>query len=134
MIDSGRVIAEGTSDELKRMVGGERIEIAVARHGNLERAQEVLGRHAPAGEAVSVDPKARRVSVLAPGGASSLAEVVRDLDAAEVQLDDLSLRRPTLDDVFLALTGRGTEATEEADPGEDIVEMQVEHGVQGSRR
>jgi ABC-2 type transport system ATP-binding protein len=133
VIDSGRVIAEGTSDELKRMVGGERIEIAVARHGSLERAQEVLGRHAPAGEAVHVDAGARRVSVSAPGGASSLAEVVRDLDVAEVELEDLSLRRPTLDDVFLALTGRDAEATAEEDSGEEAVGVGAERRARRSR-
>jgi ABC-2 type transport system ATP-binding protein len=114
VIDSGRVIAEGTSDELKRRVGGERIELTVARHGSLDRAREVLGRHTSGVEAVHVDELARRVSAPTPGGAGSVVEVVRDLDAAEVELDDLGLRRPTLDDVFLALTGRGTEAALEA--------------------
>jgi ABC-2 type transport system ATP-binding protein len=128
VIDGGRVIAEGTSDELKRQVGGERIELTVTRHGNLERALEVLGRHSPAGEAVHVDTEARRMSVPTLAGASGLAEVVRDLDAAEVQLDDLSLRRPTLDDVFLALTGREVEAAVEEDAGADAA------GIKGTPR
>ena len=106
VIDGGRVIAEGTSDELKRQVGGERIELTVARHGSLARAKEVLGRHAGGGDAVHIEPDACRVSIPAPAGASSLADVVRELDVAEVQIEDLGLRRPTLDDVFLALTGR----------------------------
>jgi ABC-2 type transport system ATP-binding protein len=110
VIDTGRVIAEGTSDELKQQVGGERIELTVARHDSLERAREVLGRHAPRERAVHVEADTRRMSIPAPEGASRLADVVRDLDAAEVRIDDLGMRRPTLDDVFLALTGRGVEA------------------------
>ncbi len=110
VIDTGKVIAEGTSDELKQQVGGERIELTVARHGSLEHAREVLGRRAPGENTVHVEADTRRLSIPAPEGASSLADVVRELDAAEVQIDDLGMRRPTLDDVFLALTGRGVEA------------------------
>jgi ABC-2 type transport system ATP-binding protein len=115
VIDRGRVIAEGTADDLKRQVGGERVELtvardgAVARDGGLARAREVLGRHAADGE-VHVDEEARRVSIPAADGARSLVDVLRELDAAEVELEDLALRRPTLDDVFLALTGHGAEA------------------------
>ncbi len=110
VIDTGRVIAEGTSDELKQQVGGERIELTVARHGNLEHAREVLSRRASGENEVHVETDMRRLSIPAPEGASSLADVVRELDAAEVQIEDLGMRRPTLDDVFLTLTGRGVEA------------------------
>jgi len=109
VIDSGRVIAEGTSDELKRLVGGERIELTVTSHDSLDRAREVLGRHIPQGESVQVEEGARRVSAPVEGGAGRLVDVVRELDAAEVALDDLALRRPTLDDVFLSLTGHEAE-------------------------
>jgi ABC-2 type transport system ATP-binding protein len=109
VIDRGMVIAEGTSDELKRRVGGERIELTVARNGSLDRAREVLSRYALEGEAVQVEAGVRILSAPARGGAGCLADVVRDLDAAEVDLDDLAVRRPTLDDVFLALTGHGAE-------------------------
>jgi ABC-2 type transport system ATP-binding protein len=110
VIDSGRVIAEGTADELKGQVGGERVELTVARGGEdgLVRARAVLERHAPGAE-VRVDAEVRGVSVPIEGGARRLVDVVRDLDAAEVELEDLALRRPTLDDVFLALTGHGAE-------------------------
>jgi ABC-2 type transport system ATP-binding protein len=111
VIDSGRVIAEGTSDELKRRVGGERLELTVARHASLERASEVLGAQV-AGE-VHVDELARRVSAPVEGGAGRLADVVRALDGADVELDELGLHRPTLDDVFLALTGREAEVAVE---------------------
>lgn len=117
VIDSGRVIAEGTSDELKQRVGGERIELTVAREGSVERAREVLSRHAGGREAVHVETDVRRLSVPAPTGAGGLADVVRELDAAQVPIDDLGLRRPTLDDVFLALTGRAAASAEEAYEG-----------------
>ncbi len=109
VIDSGTVIAEGTADELKRRVGGERIELTVARGGSLPRAREVLSRYVPQGESVHVDERVHLLSAPVDGGAGRLAEVVRDLDAAEVPLHDLALRRPTLDDVFLALTGHEAE-------------------------
>jgi ABC-2 type transport system ATP-binding protein len=109
VIDSGRVIAEGTSDELKRQVGGERLELTVTHRDGLERAREVLARHTREQEAVHVDEETLCVSAPARDGAGLLAEVVRDLDVAEVQLEDLGLRRPTLDDVFLALTGHAAE-------------------------
>ncbi len=117
VIDNGRVIAEGTSDELKQRVGGERIELTVAREGSVERAREVLSRHAGGEEAVHVEADVRRLSVPAPTGASGLADVVRELDAAQVPIDDLGLRRPTLDDVFLALTGRAAASAVEAYEG-----------------
>jgi ABC-2 type transport system ATP-binding protein len=109
VIDSGRVIAEGTADELKRQVGGERVELTVARQESMERAREVLARHVPRGE-LHVEEQTRRVSAPAAEGARSLLEMVRELDAADVALEDLALRRPTLDDVFLALTGHGAQA------------------------
>jgi ABC-2 type transport system ATP-binding protein len=109
VIDSGRVIAHGTADELKRDVGGERVELTVARHGSLESARQLLARHAPDGEAVHLDPEARSVSAPARDGARGLADIVRELDAAAIEIDDIALRRPTLDDVFLALTGHEAE-------------------------
>jgi ABC-2 type transport system ATP-binding protein len=106
VIDSGRVIAEGTADELKRQVGGERVEVTVAAHEQLARARAAVARRAPNGE-VRVEEQTRRVSAPAIGGARGLIEIAHELDAAEVELEDLALRRPTLDDVFLALTGHG---------------------------
>ena len=112
VVDHGRVIAKGTADELKTQVGGERLEITVARGGNLNAALQAL-QHYSAGEIVT-DSTARRIVVPVSNGAQLLASVVRDLDAAQIPLDDLALRRPTLDDVFLTLTGRA--ATEEDVP------------------
>jgi ABC-2 type transport system ATP-binding protein len=108
VVDQGRVIAEGTSDELKARVGGERLEVTVARGGDPLAAARALAPYAE-GE-VRVDEERRRVVTPVANGARLLADAVRDLDAAGVQLDDLGLRRPTLDDVFLALTGHAAEA------------------------
>jgi ABC-2 type transport system ATP-binding protein len=112
VIDSGRVIASGTSDQLKAQVGGTRVEIVVESADDLPAAAEVLTK-AGDGEA-SVDADARRVIVPVSAGAGVLPDVVRQLDAADVGIADLVLRRPTLDDVFLQLTGHA--AQEPAQP------------------
>ncbi|MBO0684803.1 MAG: ATP-binding cassette domain-containing protein [Candidatus Dormibacteraeota bacterium] len=114
VVDAGRVIAEGTSDELKSKVGGDRIEVAVARDTAFERAALVVGRHV-SGE-VSFDQAQRRFSGAAPEGAGQLAALVRDLDAASIEITDLQLRRPSLDDVFLQLTGHQAEVVHEEQP------------------
>jgi ABC-2 type transport system ATP-binding protein len=112
VVDAGTVIAEGTADELKARVGGERLELVVSEGDDLEAASRVLERHARG--AVRADADRRQVGATVEGGARLLATVVRDLDAAGVQVDDLGLRRPTLDDVFLALTGRAVEPAQDA--------------------
>ena len=109
VVDTGRVIAEGTADELKARVGGERLELTVAEGGDLDAAARVLAPYARGGGGLSTDADRRYLGATVEGGARLLAAVVRDLDAAGVQLDDLGLHRPTLDDVFLALTGRAAE-------------------------
>jgi ABC-2 type transport system ATP-binding protein len=103
VIDRGRVIAKGSADELKAQIGGERLEFTLAPGSDLNSALEAL-RPYQSGE-VQVDAAERRVAVPVTQGAQRLAAMVRDLDAAQIALADLSLRRPTLDDVFLALTG-----------------------------
>jgi ABC-2 type transport system ATP-binding protein len=111
VVDRGRVIAEGTADALKAQVGGERLDLAVAPGGDLAAATRTLASYG-AGE-VRTDPDRRTLTVPVRDGARLLAAIVRALDKAGVPVDDLSLRRPTLDDVFLALTGH---AAETADP------------------
>jgi ABC-2 type transport system ATP-binding protein len=103
VVDSGRIIASGTSDGLKKQIGGERIEVVVHDRADLERAAAVLARDCD-GEC-RTEERMRRLIVPADGGAQRLLQVLRDLDAAGIALDDIGLRRPTLDDVFLALTG-----------------------------
>ncbi len=108
VIDQGLVIARGTSDELKAQMGGERLEVTVARGSDFQAAIRALTPYSE-GE-LRIDRDQRRITAPMPGGARLLSSVVRDLDAAGVQLDDLGLRRPTLDEVFLALTGHAAEA------------------------
>jgi ABC-2 type transport system ATP-binding protein len=114
VVDHGRIIARGTADELKSQVGGERIEVVVHGRDVLARAIELLT--GLAGEAPLVDEHTRKLTVPAHGGASVLVRVVRALDEAGIGIDDIGLRRPTLDDVFLSLTGHASEsdATENA--------------------
>jgi len=111
VIENGRTIARGTADELKRQVGGERIELTLARDADVELATGTLERHVDG--PVRVDRNSRRLSGAAVDGTRRLADVVRDFDAAAIGLDDLAVRRPTLDDVFLALTGHAAEEREE---------------------
>jgi ABC-2 type transport system ATP-binding protein len=112
VIDHGRSIAEGTADELKEHVGGERVEIVVAAAEYIDSARQVLSQLAAEGGAVEVDAHTRRLTVPVSGGAAVLTEALRRLDAADVALHDVALRRPTLDDVFLTLTGHHTEDAE----------------------
>jgi ABC-2 type transport system ATP-binding protein len=107
VVDHGRVIAEGTSAELKAKVGGERVLLTVAAESDLAAARNVLGRIADG--LPHVDPAARTVEAPVVGGARRMPEIVRELDAAGVLLDDLGIRRPSLDDVFLTLTGRAAD-------------------------
>ena len=103
VIDHGRVIAHGTSDELKTQVGGDRLQVVVSPGGSLDDAAAALRRVADGDALVDVDE--RRVSAPVSGGSTVLVEAVRAFDEVGVKLDDLALRRPTLDDVFLSLTG-----------------------------
>ncbi|HEY7525134.1 MAG TPA: ATP-binding cassette domain-containing protein [Candidatus Limnocylindrales bacterium] len=107
VVDHGKIIARGTADELKSQVGGERIEVVVHRRDDVTRAMDVLARDC-AGD-VTLDEHTRRITVPARGGAQTLVQVVRDLDELAVPIDDIGLRRPTLDDVFLSLTGHAAE-------------------------
>ena len=107
VVDHGRVIAEGTSAELKAKVGGERVLITVAAQSDLGAARNVLAGIADGPP--QTDPAARTVEAPVDGGARRMPEIVRELDAAGVLLDDLGIRRPSLDDVFLTLTGRAAD-------------------------
>ncbi|WP_017607695.1 ATP-binding cassette domain-containing protein [Nocardiopsis xinjiangensis] len=102
VVRAGRVVAEGSPGRLKERIGGGRIEVVV-EPGDLAVAERVLGR--VAGAAARVEAEAGRVSVPAGQGTLGLTEVVRALDKAGLVVQDVALRRPTLDEVFLSLTG-----------------------------
>ena len=111
VIDHGRVIARGTSEQLKSDVGGDRLEVRVAS------AQLVPTRSALVdlgdGEVV-IDEVERTVSVPVSGGSTVLVSAVRALDEARIEVEDIVLRRPTLDDVFMSLTGHAAETAAQA--------------------
>ncbi|HEV7603372.1 MAG TPA: ATP-binding cassette domain-containing protein [Candidatus Limnocylindrales bacterium] len=116
VVDHGRIIAGGTADELKAQVGGERIEVVVRDRAAVPKAIAVLSEDAH-GE-VTHDEHTRKLTVPSSGGgAGVLVQVVRDLDEAGIVIDDIGLRRPTLDDVFLALTGHAAELAGSEDDG-----------------
>jgi ABC-2 type transport system ATP-binding protein len=118
VVDAGRVIAEGTSAELKARVGGESLEVTVARGGGLKEAAGVLERYAHGEGGVRVDEQRRYVGATVEGGSGLLAVVVREFDAAGVEVDEIGLHRPTLDDVFLSLTGHAAESEAEQPSGD----------------
>ena len=88
-------------------MGGERIEVVIHERSSMARAREILARDGDG--PCTVDEHTRRLTVPVRGGAQRLVQVVRDLDEAAIAIDDIGLRRPTLDDVFLALTGHAAE-------------------------
>ncbi len=104
IIDRGRVIADGTPAELKRRAGGDIIDVHTNEAGDTTAASDAL--RLISGEEPRVDVAARQVSISAAGGAVDLLAAVRALDEARVPLEDIALRRPTLDEVFLLLTGQ----------------------------
>ena len=107
VIDHGVVIARGAPDDLKSQVGGERVELVVRDPETLPVARDVLARLTQSD--ADVDADARRVTAPVTDGAGVLVDVVRSLDEASVAIADLAIRRPTLDDVFLSLTGHAAE-------------------------
>jgi ABC-2 type transport system ATP-binding protein len=109
VIDHGRVIAEGTSDELKDRVGGERLEVHLDDETDPSLAVDAL--RPMASDEPSVEGDMVRVPIKARAGA--IVEAVRRLDEAGAGVEDVAIRRPTLDDVFIALTGRAAEDAEE---------------------
>lgn len=118
VIDHGREIAHGTADELKNMVGGERIEVTVAEVDHIADAHQILAALA-VGE-IRSDERSRSLTVPISGGAPVLTAALRELDAAGVAVQDVGLRRPTLDDVFLSLTGHHAEDASDTEQAEKV--------------
>ena len=112
VIDEGRVIAQGTSDELKLLVGGQRVEVTVHDVADVEKATSVLARHVTGDITSGADSR----TLVGPveNAAKTLQKVLKDLADAGVELNDAGMRRPTLDDVFLQLTGHAALQEEKA--------------------
>ncbi|SMF12991.1 ATP-binding cassette domain-containing protein [Streptomyces sp. Amel2xC10] len=117
VVDHGKVIARGTSDQLKARTGGERVEVVVREREDIATAREVLAGFGK-GE-TTVEEHTRKLTVPVTGGAKLLAEVIRELDVRGIEMDDIGLRRPTLDDVFLSLTGHAAEPGDGSGEDED---------------
>jgi ABC-2 type transport system ATP-binding protein len=112
VMDHGRAIAQGTPAQLKGQIGGERLHLTVYDKGHVAAAADIVksvGVTEP-----DVDFEARRISVPVERGTTALVEAVRRLDAAGIEPDELEIRKPTLDDVFLKLTGQKAEEVAEA--------------------
>jgi ABC-2 type transport system ATP-binding protein len=112
VVDSGSIIASGTSDELKAQVGGDRIEVIMVTASDLSRASAVLARHADS--PVHVDVERRSVDASVPTGAAAIPHIAAAMSASGVVMEDLGIARPSLDDVFLTLTGHVV------DPASDV--------------
>ncbi len=120
VIDLGNAIARGTSDQLKTQVGGERVELVVESTSDLARTEAVLAEFA-VGD-IQVETHSRHVSAPVSGGADALIRTLRRLDENAIKVLDVGLRRPTLDDVFLELTGHAAEAdTDGADKEREMI-------------
>jgi ABC-2 type transport system ATP-binding protein len=118
VVDHGRVIAKGTSDQLKARTGGERVEVVVHEREHIQTAAEVLAGFGKGD--TTVEEHMRKLTVPVTGGAKLLAEVIRELDTRGIEIDDIGLRRPTLDDVFLSLTGHVAEVKDEENGKEAV--------------
>ncbi len=126
VIDHGRVIAAGTPQQLKTRIAGQVLEARPADLSDLVATEKILGEFAAAGEGTHNDGQLVTVSI---SDRSALGQVVRRLDDAGITVDDLSLRRPSLDEVFLAITGHLAEGDEDEFEGEPTSEPTSERGT-----
>jgi ABC-2 type transport system ATP-binding protein len=117
VIDRGHVIASGTADQLKAELGGDVIELRVAHADDIDAAADTLDRVVPGG--MQTDRGRQRITLPAPDGPATLALVLDRLQALHLAVDDIGIRRPSLDEVFLALTGHTT--------GEDPAAPETDH-------
>jgi len=119
VIDHGRVIARGDARALKREVGSDQVQVVVVDPAHLDQAARILAR--VTGAQPAVDVQARSVTAPASGNVETLMAVAGALSEARIAVDDLSLRQPTLDEVFLTLTGSAP-ATDDQIPTHDVPE------------
>ena len=108
VIDKGKVIAEGSSNELKQHVGKERLEFSIAKDSDFSKAIEIIQ-----GEAQQVDEETRKISIATKGSVSDVQRILSSIEAAQINIESLALHKPTLDDVFLKLTGHQAEEKRE---------------------
>jgi ABC-2 type transport system ATP-binding protein len=111
VLDRGRVIAEGSPDQLKSRIGGDRIDVVLHSAAELPVAAGIVGRICAAEP--EIDGDTRRISAPVTERLTALGAVLSELDAAHIEAEDVALRRPTLDEVFLKLTGHRAEKPDE---------------------
>jgi ABC-2 type transport system ATP-binding protein len=111
VLDHGSVIAKGTSNELKAQVGGDRIEIVVESASDVAKAASLIQEFGSA--PATTEEVVKTVLLPVAGGSTAIVNIVRKLDENNIAIADIALRRPTLDDVFLSLTGHATEDNQE---------------------
>lgn len=104
VLNGGKIIAEGTSEELKQLVGSERLEITVMGDDNFTKATQIIKE-----ENLRTDSQTRKLSFVINGGVPQLKQVLDQLDESKIMVENISFHNPTLDDVFLILTGHMTE-------------------------
>src|SRR4051794_19401063 len=119
VVDHGRVIARGDARSLKRQVGGDQLHVIAVDEGDLEQVAQVMGRCAEAEP--SIDRATRAVTAPTAGGPAAIASLASELASAGIAVEDLGLRQPTLDDVFLTLTGSSAAEAERDDDLEEAV-------------
>ena len=100
VIDDGKVIAEGTSDSLKSKVGSDRLELTISKKSDFEKAKQLIGD-----KTQQTDEDQRTISIASKGGAKKAKQLLQQLEDAKVEVETISMHRPTLDDVFMSLTG-----------------------------
>jgi ABC-2 type transport system ATP-binding protein len=115
VIDRGRMIAQGTPDELKTRIGGERVEVVLANSADIQSSRSILAELS-AGE-IRVDEQTCTVTASVTGGVDDLRRVLQLLENRSIAVEDVGLRRPTLDDVFLSLTGHAAEEVAQSPDG-----------------
>ena len=128
VVDHGRVIARGTSDELKAQVGGEVVDVVAADPGKVEQVAKLLAEMSNVSPVI--DQHSRRVSVTVNTdrpATTVLIEALRRFDDEGIEVHDVAVRRPTLDDVFLTLTGHAAEIAPDAEPGKKKNKKQKEN-------
>jgi len=129
VIDGGKVIAQGTSDELKASIGGQRVELSLVSSDDSTAVREILQRFGTSEPTVSTD--GRELTVSSDDAPEALQRILAELGSKNIRLYDAGMRRPTLDDVFLRLTGHmaSNEEAEEAAKGKKKRKQKVEQNA-----
>jgi ABC-2 type transport system ATP-binding protein len=103
VVDEGKVMAEGDANSLKARVGSDHVDLIISRNSSFTLAQQAVD-----GQQLQANPEQRVITIAANDGARTLKHILQRMEDAQVEVESLTMRRPTLDDVFLFLTGNGS--------------------------